>query len=141
MIIGSVTDILATNLVTIPVVVYLTISHNLAAIPKDQVSSALMQILRNDPVLFSTQLLLGSLCSVLGGYVSARIAKRNEVLNGALASFLCVGSGLYALLFSAASAPLWQHLLSFVTSPALASFGGYLRLGVVRGRANVQPGG
>ena len=34
---------------------------------------------------------------MLGGYVSARIAARDEVLNGALASILCIGFGIYAV--------------------------------------------
>jgi hypothetical protein len=139
--IGSVVDIVATNLVAIPLVVYVTATHNLAEIPKDQVSRALMEILRNDPVLFSTQWLLGSLCSVLGGYVAARIAKHHEVLNGALAAFLCVGSGLYAIAVSPTSAPQWQHIFGFVASPALSAFGGYLRLRAVRRNAYAQPGG
>ncbi|MGL4410282.1 MAG: hypothetical protein ACRCTU_18000 [Zoogloea sp.] len=136
-IIGSVVDIIATNLVAIPVFLYAALSHNLAALPKEQVSAALMQVLRSDPVIFSTQLLLGSLCSVLSGYVAARIAKGHEVLNGALASFLCVGSGVYALLFSSVPGPLWHHLLGFVASPALAALGGYLRL-KTRGNADAQ---
>ncbi len=139
-IVGSVTDIVATNLITIPLVIYVAISHNLTAIPKDQISSVLMQTLLNEPVLFSTQLFLGSLCSMLGGYVSARIAKYHELLNGALAAFLCVGSGLYALFFGSVSAPLWQHLISFIASPALSAFGGYLRLRSVRSKINTQSG-
>jgi hypothetical protein len=140
-IIGSVIDIIATNLAAIPVIVYASISHNLASPSKDQVSSELMLVVQNAPVLFSIQLLLGSLCLVLGGYIAARIAKHNEVLNGALASFLCVGIGLYAVLSSTSSILLWQHLFGVVASPALAAFGGYLRLRAVRGKANAQTGG
>lgn len=43
------------------------------------------------------QLLLGALCSVLGGYVAARLAARSELVNGALSAFLCIAFGLYAL--------------------------------------------
>ena len=42
--------------------------------------------------------LVGAACSVLGGYVAARIAKRDEILNTAVSSFLCVGMELYAML-------------------------------------------
>lgn len=125
---GAVTDIASTNILAIPLMGYIIISYHLAELPKDQVSSALMQVLRSDPVLFSTQLLLGSFCSILGGYVAARIAKSNEITNGALAAFLCVGSGLYALFFTHSSMPIWQHLLGFILSPALSAFGGFLRL-------------
>ncbi len=133
MIIGSITDIVTTNLLAIPLVVYVAATRDLTAVPKDEISGAVIQILQNDPILFSTQFLFGSVCSVLGGYVAARIAKHHELLNGALAAFLCVGSGLYALLFGATSA-LWPHLLGIVASPVLSAFGGYLRLRAVRSK-------
>jgi len=41
--------------------------------------------------------------SVLGGYVSARIAKHDELLNGALSSILCVGGGTYAVISGSAA--------------------------------------
>jgi len=130
--IGSVTDIVATNLVMLPFIIYVTTTQNLGSVPKDQISSVVIGTIQGDPALFSIQLLLGSLCSMLGGYVAARIAKHHEVLNGALAAFLCVGSGLYGLFFSSISVPLWQHLIGFVVSPALSGLGGYLRLKTLR---------
>jgi len=136
-VIGSITDIVTTNLLALPVVFYVVATHNFSQIPKEQISSILTQILKNDPALFAMQILSGSACSVLGGYVAARIAKRHEILNGGLAAFLCVGGGLYALLFGTTSFPLWQHLLGFVASPALSSLGGYLRLRSVRKKSNI----
>ena len=127
-VIGSVADILASNLLAIPFFIYIAVTRGLSTIPKDQIASVLLQTLRNDPVLFATQIAMGSLCSVLGGYIAARIAKHHEVLNGSLAAFLCVGSGVYSILFSPPSLPLWQQLLLVGASPALSAFGGYLRL-------------
>lgn len=127
-IIGAGADILSTNIFAIPLLLYITVSHHLTTLPKEQFSQALMQILRDDPVLFSVQILSGSLCSILGGYVAARIAKKNEIINGALASFLCVGSGLYALFFGHTSIPIWQHVLGFILSPVLSAFGGFVCL-------------
>lgn len=135
-VIGSVTDILATNIVTLPLVIYVMVTRNLSSLPSEQMSNALMHALRNDPALFSIQVLLGSLCSILGGYVAARIAKRSEVLNGTLACFLCVGSGIYGLLFGAMAIPLWQHIAGFIASPVLSAFGGYLRKLTSRRHAN-----
>jgi len=136
-VIGSVTDIVTTSLLTVLLAIYVIVTRNLLGIPKDQVSKVLLQLLHNDPVLFSTKLLLGSICSVLGGYVAAHIAKRHELLNGSLAAFLCVASGLYALLFGPASAPIWRYLVGFAASAALSTFGGYLRSKVVHARSNV----
>ena len=65
---------------------------------------------------------------VLGGYLAARVAKRGEVLNGALSAYFCVGLGIYGMAVGQAAVPVWQHLVSFVASPALGALGGYLRL-------------
>lgn len=127
-IIGSITDIVSSNILAVSLIIYVTFTRQLAAIPKDQIPNALQQILQNDPILFSIQFSVGAMCSVLGGYVAARIARKFELLNGALASFLCVGIGMYALISGAMSVPLWRQLLGFVVSPALATLGGYLRL-------------
>ncbi len=135
-VLGSITDIVATNILSIPLIVYVTATRHLVSIPKEQLTEVLLQTMQNDPLLYSTQLLTGSLCSILGGYVAARIAKHDEILNGALAAFLCVGSGLYALVFASSHAPLWQHLVGFVASPALAALGGYLRLKTMRVNSN-----
>ena len=64
---------------------------------------------------------------MLGGYVSARIAKHAEVLNGALSSILCVGSGVYAVINLGSAGSLWLHLALLPLSPALGALGGYLR--------------
>jgi len=60
-------------------------------------------------------------------YVSARIAKHDEVLNGGLSSILCVASGVYAVINVSPAAPLWLHLVYLPLSPALGALGGYLR--------------
>jgi hypothetical protein len=127
-VIGSVTDIVTTNILAIPFVVYVMTTRHLGTLPKDQIAGALTQVLQNDPVLFSTQLLIGAICSVLGGYVAARISNKYELLNGALASFLCVGFGIYAILSNSSAMPLWQHIAGFIVSPAIACFGGYIRM-------------
>ncbi len=131
-ILGSITDIVATNVLTIPLLVYVVVTRNLASVPREQFADVLLQTLQNEPLLYGVQLLIGSSCSILGGYVAARIAKHDEILNGALAAFLCVAGGLYALLFATSHVPLWQHLAGFVASPALAALGGFLRLKTMR---------
>jgi hypothetical protein len=71
--------------------------------------------------------ILGGLCSILAGCISARIAKYDDVLNGALSSILCIGSGVYTVLSGGAAGHLGLHLVGFVLSPALGTLGGYLR--------------
>lgn len=57
--------------------------------------------------------------------MSARVARHDEVLNGALASTLCVGLGIYAVVNG--TGRLWLDVLYLPLSPALAALGGYLR--------------
>jgi hypothetical protein len=72
----------------------------------------------------------------LGGYVAARLARRGEVVNGALSAYLCVGLGIVSWVTGSASLPAWQHVVAFVVSPALGAVGGYLRLKQVRSADN-----
>lgn len=69
----------------------------------------------------------GSIGSVLGGYVAARISKRDEVLNGTLSSILCVSSALYAFISGTAAGYRWSYLACLLLSPALGALGGLLR--------------
>ena len=118
--IGNITDIVATNVVLLPVMIYILIA---AGLPTDAGSVA--ELFKGSTVFLVSGSILGGICSVLGGYVSARIAKHDEVLNGALSSILCVGSGAYSVISGAD--PLWLHLAYLPLSPALAALGGVLR--------------
>jgi hypothetical protein len=71
--------------------------------------------------------ILGSLCSILAGYVSARIAKHDEILNGALSSVLCVGLATYTISSGSVTHHLGVHVAFLPLSLMLSTFGGYLR--------------
>lgn len=116
-VIGNITDIVATYAVMIPLMVYFVISSGLPA----------AKIFKESTILYASYVILGAVCSVLGGYVSARIAKHDELLNGALSSILCVVGGMYAVISGAAADDLWMHLVFLPLSPALGALGGYLR--------------
>jgi hypothetical protein len=125
-VIGAIIDIVSSNLLFIPLLVFASVKYNLASVPKAQIATELARHLHGDSVMFGLQVLTGCSCSLLGGYVAARVAKHDGVLNGALSSFLCVSCGIYAMFASTIAIPLWQHLLFLPLSPALAAFGGYL---------------
>lgn len=126
---GGLADIVATNIAMFPVMVLAAARTNVVGLSKAEQTKALVSAMQTSPGLLFTGWVLGALCSVLGGYVAARLAKRGELVNGALSAYLCVGLGIYGM-FSASSTavPLWQHLAAFVASPALGALGGYLRL-------------
>jgi hypothetical protein len=120
--IGNIADILSTNIVVLPLMMYILIS----SAPSWNVAGSASQVLMASSVFRASSTILGALCSVLGGYVSARIAKHHKVLNGALSSILCIGLGVYALLSGSAADHFGLHLAFLPLSPALGSLGGYL---------------
>jgi len=50
------------------------------------------------PALYAAELGIGLFCSIVGGFVAASIAKQRRILNGTLASWLCIGTGIVGLL-------------------------------------------
>ena len=98
---------------------------------KDRVGS----VLPGSQSLHIGQLAIGLCCSILGGYVAARIAGHDELLNGAASSFLRVLFSLPPLVFGLFARGFgmdlnlqWTHLLLLVAAPLLGLLGGYLRL-------------
>ena len=88
-IIGGVLDIFLSNLAAIPILIYAAIRLETWKLPSAQQAHALVDAMTNDSHLLMTGMVVGSLCSVIGGYVAARIARREAVLNGALSAWLC----------------------------------------------------
>jgi hypothetical protein len=118
--IGAIVDVVSSGIVGLPLVVYVMMHVGITE------RSAVISLLRADSTLHSIQLTLGLACSILGGYVAARIAKHDEVLNGALSSFLCVLLGIYSAASSKVLELPAEHVLLFAASFGAAAFGGYL---------------
>lgn len=116
--IGNIADIVATYVALLPLTVYIVVSSEL---PPAEI------LIKDSRVFYVSYAILGGICSVLGGYVSARIAKHDELLNGALSSILCVGGGMYGVISGLAADDLWMHLVFLPLSPALGALGGFLR--------------
>ncbi len=127
--VGGVVDLIATNILAIPVIFAAADLANadLAGAARDQIVPIITGVLRDHPVLYIAGFVAGALASVLGGYVAARMAKRGHLWNGALSSYLCIGSSIYALVTGAGGTiPLWQHIAFLPLSPALGALGGYI---------------
>ena len=127
--VGGVVDIIATNLLMIPVAFAAAdmASGNFAGVAREQAGAIIIGVMRDNPVLYVAAFVGGALASVVGGYVAARIAKRGYLLNGALSAYLCIGSSIYALVMGrGGTTPLWQHIAFLPLSPALGALGGYI---------------
>lgn len=125
-VVGGIVDVVATNVLAFPIVLIAMARVHASHLPREQVSAALLALLHSDPGLRAAQLLLGGLCSVLGGYLAAWMAKHDEILNGAGSSFLCVAFGVYSLIVGRGPVDGF-HVVLLVVSPTLGALGGYLR--------------
>jgi hypothetical protein len=126
--IGSIVDVVGSNIWGVVVTIYVMISFNLLSGSPAEMTDKVLNIFRTDPLIFSLNFIVGSFFSILGGYIGAYIAKHNELLNGALSSFLCVSIGIYSIVNGSYSSSLALALASLLLSPLLGIFGGFLRL-------------
>jgi MFS family permease len=125
--VGGIVDIVATFAAAIPLMVYAAVQSGMSSLPQEEQADAIVQAMEASSGLQTAGWALGVLASVLGGYVAARIARRDEVVHGALSAFLCIALGVYALASDTGNTHVWQHVAGFVLSPALGALGGYLR--------------
>ena len=75
-----------------------------------------------DPVLLTVSLILGGFADILGGYIAAKVAKRNYLLNAFLTSFLCVLLNLS----ESDKIPFMFTLVGVIGTPILTTVGGYI---------------
>ena len=132
-------DIIATSLLSIPLFVYLAATQDLSRVPPEEAGVAMVAALQGAPALQLAAWMLGLAATILGGYMAALIARAPHVLHGALSAWLCMGIGIHAIASGGDGAPLWQHLLALVLSPAFGALGGYLRLRQERGLGMAEP--
>lgn len=121
-VIGNIVDILSTNLAIFPATIIIFIFSGSAA----ELAVSSPRALMESGLFKALMMTFGVLCSVLGGYVSGRVAKHDEILNGALSSILCIGFGVYAIIGGRSARHLVVQLALIALSPALAALGGYL---------------
>jgi hypothetical protein len=136
--VGGIVDVVSSVLAGLPFSLYVAFKVDPAQRVGPHASEAVSAVLHASTPLHLVELLLGLLCSVLGGYVAATIAKRHERLNGTLSCYLCVGIGILSMAVGLSKDPHWQQALLLLASPAFAFVGGDLRLRQTASR-NVQP--
>jgi hypothetical protein len=129
-------DIVSSFILGIPFAIYVIAKIYSAHLPPEKIGSAVSAAMSENTAIYFGQLFVGMCCSVLGGYVAARLARHDELLNGALAAFLCVCLGIYAIASGKDTHHLYIQILLLVSSPALGLLGGYLRF--IQKRPSIQ---
>jgi hypothetical protein len=127
-VVGGVTDVVLSMLVGIPFTNYVIESRGLSELPAGEVTPAVLAAVQSSVGLSLLQFATGFSCSMLGGYVAAALARSHEILNGALASWLCIGLGIYMLLSGALGDLHWQYIVSVVATPLCYWAGAYFWL-------------
>ncbi|WP_097461867.1 hypothetical protein [Mangrovitalea sediminis] len=125
---GALTGIVASNLLSMPLVSYVIASHHLETVAPDRLNDAVQAAIGSSAVLLVLQCGLGWLAPVLGGFVAALLAPGREWLSGALSSFLYIIIGIYTLMHGAqAEGASSVSLLILFSSPLAGFAGGALR--------------
>ena len=123
-VLGAIADVGGSSIWVVIPAIYLFSKYHIYLLPHLQQASRLQNLLLHDPVITVLSWLIGGGFSILGGYIAARIAKHDELLNGTLASFLCVLFSLFAI----GKSPVLLVIIGVLVNPLLGFVGGYLRL-------------
>jgi hypothetical protein len=132
--IGGVVDVITSMMLGIPFALYALFRIDVAHLPPNKIGSAMVEFTNGNVPLYLGQLSVGLACSVFGGYVAARLAKHDEIINGTLSAFLCVLLGIYTIFSGRDRHPLFVQIALVVASPVMGLLGGYLRLRQRTGR-------
>jgi hypothetical protein len=124
--VGGVTNIVAANLLGIPIAVYVMTTTGVLDLPGAVRKAVYLEALHANPALFALSLTTWGLSSILGGYVAAHFAKENEIVVGALSSWACIALAANALVHGLSGQPIWQFLVWLPGSPLLGALGGYI---------------
>lgn len=135
-VIGGITDVVSSSVLALPVVIYVMVKHDLFHLATGP--TPIPSLIRSSGWLYGLQLGIGLGCSVLGGYVAARLAKHDELLNGLLSSFLCTAIGIYSVMSGKESESLIVQIFLLAAAPVFALLGGYLRQ--IQKRTDRTPG-
>jgi hypothetical protein len=139
---GGVVDIVSTNILAFPFAIYVALRLNAIHVPKDHLQAAIASAFHEGVLLFVMQWIVGGAGSIIGGYVAAWIAKRDQVLNGTLSSYLCLALGIFGWTTGRATASPGEQFLLLFGSVVFAALGGYLRLAHDRSRLrHIESGG
>ena len=116
---GSLADILGTSLSGL----ILCFIYGVIKISQGVSAENLSKLdVQHDFLLQVSSLIIGSVCTLLGGYIAGRMAKQSEVLHGGIVGILSL---VFASFFIFQN-PLWFNIIGFIVTIPLAMAGGHI---------------
>ncbi len=126
-IIGAVVDYVATHVLIMLylVVYYMKDTLEKGGLHEEAIEKALKEMLSSQEGLLAL-IVVGALCTALGGYVAGRLAKAEEVKHGALvgAVSLILGVLQTGMAGEGSLVPYWYELLGYVLAIPAGALGG-----------------
>jgi len=124
---GGATDVLGSIILVSLLCTYVAIANGMSDGRPEAVAPLIRNIIHKSPLLFGIQTTMGLICSILGGYVAARVAGEDEVENAIAASLIFVVFGIYALVAGGEDAML-LNAFSTVITPFFYRLGAQARI-------------
>ena len=128
-VIGAVVDYVATYaVITLYLIVYyMKEPLEKGGLPEEALQEALKEMISSQEGLLAL-LVIGALCTLLGGYVAGRLARAEEVKHGALvgAVSLIIGVLQTGMAGEASPLPFWHELLGYILAIPAGALGGSL---------------
>lgn len=126
-VVGAVVDYVATNVLILLYlfVYYMKDSLEKGGLPEEALEKALKEALASQEGLF-TFIVIGALCTALGGYIAARLAKAEEIKHGALVGAVSLIIGILQTAMTGVESPVpdWFELLGYVLAIPAGALGG-----------------
>lgn len=132
--VGGLIDVFVSSLLGAVSVVFVLLLLSVAHTNPDSTPAVTDGIVHGNPIFIGAQVVIGALCSFLGGYIAARLARHDEKLNGAVSSVLSVASGLIAIAMGHNPDQLVIQIVSLPLKPLFGFAGGAYRLAQVRAK-------
>ena len=127
--VGAIVDYLATFVVVMAYLIMYYVKEPLESggLPEDVIDRAFREMVSSQEGLVAL-LVIGALCTVLGGYVAGRLAKAEEVKHGALvgAVSLVLGALQSGMVGEETPIPQWVQLLGYILAIPSGALGGWL---------------
>jgi hypothetical protein len=131
-VLGGVVDVLLSSGLGMLLVFQAFYTRGFNHVPKEQLQGAISSLMHGDAKLYVTQTAIGLGASVIGGFVAASIAKQRRLLNGVLASWLCIGIGIVSILRRDDATPAAIHAALIAATPMCYLAGATIRLKLSR---------